>query len=281
MQGHNTRVKDSAVTEKLTDLIIGIKGAGEMASGIAWRLFQSNFKKLFMMETENPLAVRRHVSFCEAVHDGSITVEGVSAQKAENSVGIKSAWSNQCIPVLVDPGWDTIKTMKPLVVIDAILAKKNLGTTKFDAPLVIGLGPGFEAGSDVHMVIETNRGHDLGKIILNGTPEPDTGIPGNIGGHTKQRVLRAPCKGIFTSNLTIGKNISRNDVIGHVNHKLVIAGIDGVLRGLIRSNTPVKDQLKIGDIDPRGHVEYCSTISEKARAIGGSVLEAVLRTYNC
>ncbi len=268
------------MTEPLKNMIIGIKGAGEMASGIAWRLFQSNFKHIFMMEIKHPIAVRRQVSFCESIHDGSVLIEGIEAQKVSDVVGIKSAWSNQSIPVLVDPKWDTLKTMAPQVVIDAIIAKKNLGTTKFDAPLVIGLGPGFEAGNDVHMVIETNRGHNLGKIILQGCPEPNTGVPGNIGGFTKQRVLRAPCAGVFTTSVTIGKPVNKNDVIGHVNNKLVIAQIDGVLRGLIRNNTTVTDQLKIGDIDPRGHVSYCSTISEKARAIGGSVLEAILRTHN-
>jgi len=166
------------------------------------------------------------------------------------------------------------------VVVDAIIAKKNLGTNLSEAPLVIGLGPGFEAGRDVHIVIETNRGHNLGRIILNGCAEPNTGAPGNIDGHTKKRVLRSPCSGIFKSSLTIGTIVKQNDVVGHVDGKPVIAQIDGVLRGQIRNNTMVAELLKIGDIDPRGNRRHCTTISEKARAIGGSVLEAILRKYN-
>jgi len=235
-----------------------------MATGIAWRLFQSNFKHIFMVEIENPMAVRRRVSFCEAIHDGKIIV----------------AWNSNSIPVIVDPDWKSIKALQPHVVIDAIIAKKNLGTTLSEAPLVIGLGPGFEAGKDVHMAIETNRGHNLGRIILNGCPEPNTGTPGNIGGYTGERVLRSPCSGIFTSSLTIGTLVKKNDVVGYVDGKPVITQIDGVLRGQIRNSIRVKERQKIGDIDPRGNIEYCTTISEKARAIGGSVLEAILREYN-
>ena len=261
-------------------LVIGIKGAGEMATGVAWRLFQSNFKNIFMMEIQAPMAVRRQVSFCEAIHDKTITVEGVEAKKAFDPNEFQTAWDRNQIPVIVDPGWNCIKKIRPHVVIDAIIAKKNLGTHLLEAPLVIGLGPGFEAGKDVHMAIETNRGHNLGRIILNGCPEPNTGVPGNIGGYTKERVLRAPCPGIFQSSLTIGSLVKKNDIVGQVGNKPVIAQIDGVLRGRIRNNTRVTDQLKIGDIDPRGNRQYCKTISEKARAIGGSVLEAVLRKYN-
>lgn len=267
-------------TKNIKNLVIGIKGAGEMATGIACRLFKANFNHIFMMETPTPLAVRRQVSFCEAIHDETITVEGVTAHKCRNTEGIQSIWETNRIPVLADPDWDTLKTMKPHVVIDAIIAKKNLGTRMSDAPLVIGLGPGFEAGNDVHMVIETNRGHNLGRIILKGCPEPNTGIPGNIGGYTSERVLRSPCAGVFTAALPIGSPVKKNDVIGHVDNTSVVTQLDGVLRGMIRDNTRVTDKLKIGDIDPRGNIDYCNTISEKARAIGGSVLEAILRKYN-
>jgi xanthine dehydrogenase accessory factor len=271
---------DKITTGKINKLIIGIKGAGEMATGTACRLFQSNFKNIFMMETENPMAVRRHVSFCEVIHDGKIVVEGIEAKKALQPDEFATVWGTEQIPVIVDPGWDCIKLIKPHVVIDAIIAKKNLGTNRSEAPLVIGLGPGFEAGKDVHKAIETNRGHNLGRVILNGCPEPNTGAPGNINGYTKERVLRAPCPGIFTSSLTIGTLVKKNDVVGYVDDKAVITRIDGVIRGQIRNNTIVTEKLKIGDIDPRGKIEYCSTISEKARAIGGSVLEAILRQYN-
>ncbi len=251
-----------------------------MATGLACRLFQANFKHIFMMDIETPVAVRRKVSFCEAIHDGSIIVEGIEAKKISDVDEIPSVWVGNRIPVLVDPDWTAVKAMHPHVVIDAIIAKKNLGTTAFDARLVIGLGPGFEAGKDVHMVIETNRGHNLGRIILKGCPEANTGVPGNIGGYTIERVLRSPCNGVFTSALTIGTKVKENDVIGHVDGQPVTARIDGILRGLIRDHTRVTDQLKIGDIDPRGNKTYCTTISEKARAVGGSVLEAILREYN-
>jgi len=272
------------MTTHLKDLVIAVKGAGEMATGIAWHLFQSNFKHIFMMEREHPFAVRRQVSFCEAVHDGSISVEGVTAKKVSSIDQIRTAWDNNYIPVVVDPGWDTIRAIQPQVVIDAIIAKKNLGTHLSEAKLVIGLGPGFKACKDVHMVIETNRGHNLGRIISQGCAEPNTGIPGNIGGYTKKRVVRAPCKGKFTSSLSIGALVKKGDVIGKVENitgkQLVTAQIAGVLRGQIRNNTMVKDNLKIGDIDPRGQIEYCATISEKARSIAGSLLEAILRKYN-
>ncbi|MCD4720842.1 MAG: EF2563 family selenium-dependent molybdenum hydroxylase system protein [Desulfobacula sp.] len=266
--------------KNISELIIAVKGAGEMATGLACRLFQSNFKHIFMMEIQNPMAVRRQVSFCEAIHDGEIIVEGLKAKKVLHPNDIRAAWDNNSIPVIVDPGWESIKAIRPHVVIDAIIAKKNLGTNLLEAPLVIGLGPGFEAGKDVHMAIETNRGHNLGRIILKGCPEPNTGAPGNIDGYTIERVVRAPCTGIFTSSLSIGTLVKKNDVVGYVDNKPVITQIDGIVRGQIRNNISVTDKLKIGDIDPRGNIEYCTTVSEKARAIGGSVLEAILRKYN-
>ena len=265
---------------QLNELIIGIKGAGEIASGIACRLFQSNIKNIFMMEAKNPLAVRRQVSFCEAFHDGKIIVEGVEAIKIDYCNEIHHAWGEHKIPVIVDPDWTCIKTIKPHVIIDAIIAKKNLGTNLSEADLVIGLGPGFEAGKDVHIVIETNRGHNLGKVILKGCPAANTGVPGPIGGFTHERVLRAPCAGVFKSDLDIGAMVKKNQVVATVDGQDVIAQIDGVLRGQIRDNIMVKDNLKIGDIDPRSKIEYCTSISEKARAIGGSILEAVLKKYN-
>ena len=271
---------DAVIPKTISELIIAVKGAGEMATGVAWRLFQANFKKIFMMEIKNPVAVRRQVSFCEALHDGKIIVEGVEAIKTSLPDDLNAAWSKSFIPVTVDPNWEFIKVIRPHVVVDAIIAKKNLGTNLAEAPLVVGLGPGFEAGKDVHMVIETQRGHNLGRIILNGCAEPNTGEPGNISGYTKERVLRAPCSGRFRSSLTIGSLVKQNDVVGYVNDKPVVAQIGGILRGQIRNNIAVPEQLKIGDIDPRGNQQYCNTISEKARAIGGSVLEAILRKYN-
>ena len=265
---------------ELNQLVVGIKGAGEMASAIAWRLYRANIKTIFMMEISHPLAVRRAVSFCEAVYKGSATVEGVEAGKADDADGIRAAWNKKAIAVIVDPQWTAVKTMRPQIVIDAILAKANMGTATTEAPLVIGLGPGFTAPTDVHMVIETNRGHHLGRIITDGSAELDTGIPGNIGGYTEQRVLRAPVDGIFKTRHSIADLLKSGDVIGTVESEKVHAGIDGVLRGRIRSGSRASKGLKIGDIDPRKDKSYCYTISDKARAIGGSVLEGILRVFN-
>ena len=264
----------------LSELTIVIKGAGEMASAIAWRLYMANFKKILMLETAQPLAVRRRVSFCEALHDGSQTVEGVKAIMADAIGGIQTAWEQGVIAVVADPEWLLSQQVRPKVAVDAILAKKNLGTRMTDAELVIGLGPGFTAGQDVHMVIETNRGHGLGRILTTGSAQTNTGVPGSIAGYTRKRVLRAPAAGHFQTTRSIGDLVKAEEIIGTVTGKNVTSMIDGVLRGLIRSETEVTRGLKIGDVDPRGQRQHCYTISEKARAIGGSVLEAVLRVYN-
>jgi xanthine dehydrogenase accessory factor len=264
----------------LKDLIVVIKGAGEMATGVACRLFGANIRRLVMLEARKPLAVRRCVSFCEAVYDGTMTVEGVTARRAEESSQIPRIWDAGEIPVLVDPGWAVIPHLTPHAVIDAIIAKKNLGTGMKDAPLVIGLGPGFSAGMDVHRVIETNRGHNLGRIISRGMAQADTGIPGTICGVSADRVLRAPSAGIFQSESAIGDLVKKDMVLGHVDGRAVPAKINGRIRGLIRNHTPVPAGCKIGDIDPRGDAAVHDTISEKARAVGGAVLEAILNRYN-
>jgi len=265
---------------KLTQRVIAIKGAGEMASAVAWRLYMANLRSIFMMETAMPLAVRREVSFCEAVHRGSKTVEGVEAVKAGTAEDIPRMWRLGKVVVIVDPEWRTLNQIQPDVVVDAILAKHNLGTRKDDAPLVIGLGPGFVAGGDVHLVIETNRGHHLGRLIFSGSAEPDTGIPAPVGGVAAARVLRAPVAGEFQSSRNIGEAVRQGEVIGRVGETEVTAGIDGVLRGLMRTPTRVPKGIKLGDIDPRGEAGFCCTISDKARAVAGSVLEAILRTFN-
>ncbi|HKK99356.1 MAG TPA: selenium-dependent molybdenum cofactor biosynthesis protein YqeB [Desulfotignum sp.] len=264
----------------LKDLVIVIKGAGEMATGIACRLFRANFRHLVMLETDMPMAVRRCVSFCEAVYDGAVTVEGITARKADRSSKIPRIWQAGEVPVLVDPEWVVVPALQPHVVIDAIIAKKNLGTDMAEAPLVIGLGPGFSAGTDVHFVIETNRGHNLGRIISRGSAQADTGIPGTICGVSRDRVLRAPCAGVFESSNTIGDLVTKDQVLGHVDKMPVTAKIDGMIRGLIRNSTRVPAGCKIGDIDPRGTGVVHDTISEKARAVGGAVLEAILGRYN-
>jgi xanthine dehydrogenase accessory factor len=271
---------ESKVRHKLNDLIVVIKGAGEMASAVAWRLYMANIRQILMLETSSPLAVRRAVSFCEAVHDGHQIVEGVKAKRADSSDDIRTCWKKESVAVCIDPEWKLLAKFRPDVVIDAILAKKNLGTAMVEAPLVIGLGPGFAAGQDVHLVIETNRGHHLGRIITEGRAEPNTAVPGSINGYTQERVLRAPCEGEFKAAYSIGDSVKKGELIGTVAADPVRAQIDGVLRGLIRSFTHVRAGLKIGDIDPRGDARYCHTISDKARAISGSVLEAILRVLN-
>ena len=193
----------------LNEIIIAVKGAGEMASAVAWRLYMSNFRKILMLETDYPLAVRREVSFCEAVHEGEKEVEKVRAVRVQNPDEIKPCWEKNEIAVVADPQWQTLKAIQPEVIVDAVLAKKNLGTHMNEAPLVIGLGPGFYAGKDVHLVIETNRGHNLGTIITSGEAEPNTGTPGAIGGFTEERVLRAPGDGKFQSVRNIGDVVSK------------------------------------------------------------------------
>jgi xanthine dehydrogenase accessory factor len=264
----------------LSDLKILIRGAGEMATGSACRLHDSGFFRILMTEIEKPLAVRRSVSFCEAVYEKSWTVEGVRAELVNHVEEAHELWETKSIPVLVDPPVKCLNAFQPDILIDAILAKKNTGTSMQAAPLVIALGPGFSAGKDAHYVVETARGHQLGRLISSGYSLPNTGIPGDIAGYSALRVLRAPTKGVFLSELFIGAVVEEGQLIGHVSGAPVKAALNGVLRGLIQPGSAVTPNLKIGDIDPRGNPSYCVTISEKARAIAGTVLEAILRTYN-
>lgn len=261
---------------------IVIRGAGEMASAVAWRLYMANLRRICMLDLDRPLCVRRQVSFCTALEAGTALVEGVRAVAARSLDDIHGAWRSRSIAVLGTTAWAGLGASAPAaeVLIDAILAKRNLGTRKDAARLVIALGPGFTAGDDCHLVIETNRGHHLGRIIASGCAEPNTGIPGEIAGHTADRVLRAPAAGRFESGRAIGDTVRRGDVIGHVAGQPVIAGLDGMLRGLIRPGTAVSAALKLGDIDPRARREHCVTISDKARAIAGAVLEGVMRYWN-
>ncbi|OGA34694.1 MAG: hypothetical protein A3F75_14320 [Betaproteobacteria bacterium RIFCSPLOWO2_12_FULL_64_23] len=259
---------------------IVVKSAGEMASAIAWRLYMANMRRICMLDLDNPLCVRRQVSFCTALESGAAVVEGVRAVAARDRDEIEAAWRAQTIAVVRISDWDRIEGVAPDVVIDAILAKRNLGTRKDEANLVIALGPGFTAGADCDLVIETNRGHDLGRIIASGCAAPNTGIPGDIAGHTEERVLRAPAAGTFKSQRAIGDTVHRNDIVGQVAGHPVTARVDGMLRGLIPSGTAVTTGLKLGDIDPRGKQEHCDTISDKARAIAGAVLEGVMRHCN-
>lgn len=268
------------MTDHLPFLKIIIRGAGEMATGTACRLHRSGFTRILMTEIDKPMAVRRAVSFCEAVHEGSWTVEGIEASRISVPEEAPRLWDERVIPVIVDPTNESRQSLKPDVTVDAILAKENLGTTINDANLVIGLGPGFVAGSDVHYVVETSRGHDLARLIVEGEAAPNTGVPGDIGGHTIKRVIRAPARGLFKSDLAIGTPVGEGQILGRVDGQEVRAALRGVLRGLIRPGILVEKDLKIGDVDPRGIVSNCFTISEKARAIGGTVLEAIMMRYN-
>lgn len=267
-------------TRTLQERMVVIKGAGEMATGVACRLFGANLRRILMLETANPLAVRRRVSFCEAVHEGSALVEGIAAVRVASDEEIAKAWKAGMVAVRVDPQAESVSRLGVDVLIDATLAKRNLGISIAAAPLVVALGPGFEAGRDCHIVVETNRGHDLGRLLRSGMAAEDTGIPGAIGGYTSERVLRAPTDGRFVTHKRIGDWVRSGESIGLVGDVQVPASIDGILRGLIRPGSTVKKGLKIGDIDPRQQPDYCDTISEKARAIGGAVLEAVLSVYN-
>ncbi len=273
-------MKKAEIETLLDETIVGIKGAGDIATGVAVRLTRSGFSKIFMMEVESPLAVRRAVSFCEAVHDGRTVVEDITAVRASSKKAIVGAWESGQIPVIVDPRWNLLSSITPRVLVDAILAKKNLGTTLEDAPFVIGLGPGFTAPRDVHAVVETMRGHDLGRVIHQGTAQANTGVPGDIGGNTVERVYRAPTTGTFHSDHKIADRIEAGDVIGDVDGIAVAAKIDGVLRGLMREGTVAHKGVKVGDIDPRGCAAHCFTVSDKARAIGGGVLEAIMGAYD-
>jgi len=270
----------SAGTGILVSPFIVVKSAGEMASAIAWRMYMSKLRRICMLDLDDPLCVRRQVSFCTALESGAAEVEGVRAVAARDRDGIEAAWKAQAIAVVRISDWARIGGFAPDVVIDAILAKRNLGTRKDEASLVIALGPGFTAGVDCHLVIETNRGHDLGRIIVAGSAQPNTGIPGDIAGHTDERVLRAPAAGTFQSQSAIGDSVRKNDIVGEVAGQPVVARLDGVLRGLIRPGTGVTIGLKLGDIDPRGRREHCGTISDKARAIAGAALEGVMRHCN-
>lgn len=256
-------------------MLILIRGAGDLASGIALRLFHAGLS-VFMTEAARPTAIRRTVAFSQAVALGETQVEDVTARLCQvgDVAGILAAGE---IPVLVDPEAAAISVLRPQVVVDAILAKRNLGTRITDAPVVIGVGPGFTAGVDCHAVVETMRGHTLGRVIWAGSALPNTNIPGLIGGFAGERVLRAPADGIFQPALEIGALVKAGDVAGYVGEKAMVCTIGGVLRGILPPDTPVHKGMKSGDVDPRGSVEHCYTVSDKALAIGGGVLEAILQ----
>lgn len=297
------------------NLLIICRGAGDLATGIIHRLHRAGHR-VIALETDYPAAIRRQVSFCEAVYDGSAAVEGVTARivpaladaetDTETYSGINDTpaahiasekWDSLAIeavleagevPLLIDPKGESIALLKPDVVVDAIIAKKNLGTTIDMAPLVIGVGPGFTAGQDVHLVIESMRGHNLARIITDGMAQPNTGVPGNIAGFTSERVIHAPAAGYIHDVRKIGDIVQKGDEIARIypdkesydnalsEYVPVNATITGIIRGLIREGYYFRKGFKIADIDPReSELTNCFTISDKARSIAGSVLEAV------
>jgi xanthine dehydrogenase accessory factor len=224
--------------------------------------------------------VRRRVAFCEAVCEGEKEVEGVVAKLISSPDEIFQVWRDGKLPLLVDPEAKVKNILKPDILVDAIIAKKNLGTKITDAPLVIGLGIGFQASKDVHVVIETNRGHNLGRVVLLGEAELNTGIPGEISGVSVERVFRAPKAGRFSTTKNIGDYIKVHEAVAFIDGAPVEALVGGVIRGVLRDGTQVQQGMKVGDVDPRGIKEYCYTISDKARAIAGGVLEAILIRFN-
>lgn len=253
-----------------------IRGAGEMATGTAHRLFRSGYP-VVMSELPQPLAVRRTVAFAQAVFDGACTVEDVPGQRTyclEEAVAL-TAQGRVAVYVGEIRGGD-LSYLNPVALVDATMAKENLGTSKDEAPVVIALGPGFVAGVDAHAVIETNRGHDLGRVLYSGSAQANTSDPGDICGYTRQRVVKFPRAGVFHSTVQIGNGILAGQEFGRIDDEPILAPLGGIVRGLLMSGTWVPAGAKLGDIDPRGLQEYCYTISDKARAIAGGVLEALL-----
>jgi xanthine dehydrogenase accessory factor len=250
-----------------------IKGAGDLATGVALRLFRSGFA-VVMTELPEPTVVRRTVSFADAVYRGRTAVEGVEAARAEDHGQARRLLTEGVVPVVVDSAAAVRHELQPVLLVDAVMAKRNTGTRIDDAPAVVALGPGFVAGREVHAVVETSRGHHLGRVLTSGSAAPDTGVPGDIGGFTAERLLRAPAAGVFIGAREIGDAVSAGDVVGHVDDVPVRAGIDGILRGLLHPGLEVTVGFKLGDVDPRGDRAHCFRVSDKAMAIAGGVLEA-------
>jgi len=268
-----------------TDSLILLRGGGDLGTGVAHRLVRSGYR-VVVLESDTPRAVRRRVAFAEAVFEGVVTVEGVTARKVGASeaaaalAGARTPASadgrTPWVPVVVDPDGACINDLNPAVVVDARMAKRNLGTCRDDAPLTVALGPGFVAGSDVDLVIETKRGHSLGTVIETGAALPNTGVPGRVGGAAARRLLRSPADGEFLSSRSIGDIVLEGDEVASVAGKPVVAAVGGIVRGLISSGLNVREGEKVGDVDPRGSEIDPGAISDKARAIGGAVLEALL-----
>lgn len=255
--------------------MILIRGAGDLATGVAHRLKKCGFD-IVMTEIAEPTTVRRTVAFSQAVYDKEVEVEGIKAIVAYDKDQFYKIIEEGNIPVIIDENAKVIDNIKPDVVVDAIIAKNNLGTNINDAKIVIALGPGFEAGIDCHCVVETQRGHYLGKAIYKGSAIPNTGVPGNIGGYTKERIIRADSDGKIMPVAKIGDYVEKGDVVAYVNETPIFAQLNGIVRGMLQEGIKVHRGMKSGDIDPRCEKKHCFTISDKARSIAGGVLEAIL-----
>ena len=269
------------------DELVIVRGAGDLATGVVYSLYKAHLK-IIILETQYPSSLRRKVSLSEAVYDGESKVEDIEAvlvKSYEEALNIIANKDYKKIPILIDPNCDILKNIKPAFLIDAIIAKKNLGTNKSIAKYTIALGPGFTAGKDCDIVIETMRGHNLGRMYLEGEAIPNTGIPGNIGGKEAERVIHASSDGIIENVKNIGDFVKEKEVIAYINNNNekieVLATFDGLLRGIIKDGFKVHKGLKIADIDPRkSEYNNCFTISDKARNLGGSVLTAMMYLYN-
>lgn len=259
----------------MSELVI-VRGGGDLASGVIQKFHRSGFRVL-VLETKKPSFIRRAVCYGEAIYEKEVILEGSKAVLAHRIDEIDKILDGGDIAVIVDPSGDTIKKSKPLAVVDAILAKKNLGTNLQMAPITIGIGPGFNAGQDVDIVIETMRGHDLGRLIFSGEAKKNTGIPGIIKGYGRERVIYSKVDGVIKNTKEIGDLVEKGEIVALIDNTEVISPLTGVLRGLIRDGYQVPKGFKIGDVDPRrDQQQNCHTISDKARSIGGSALEAVL-----
>lgn len=257
------------------DALVVIKGGGDLATGVGYRLFRAGFQVL-VTEIPKPTVVRRTVAFAEAVYAGECSVEGIQAKLAGSVDDAGALLRQDIVPVLVDPQATCVGRLRPAVVVDGIMAKANTGTGLNDASVVVALGPGFTAGVDCHAVIETNRGHHLGRAITDGPASPDTGVPGSINGETARRILRAPAPGVVRTQAAIGDCLREGDAVAEVDGQVVRTSLAGVLRGLLHDGLTVAQDMKIGDVDPRAKPEHCFTISDKSLAIGGGALEAIM-----
>lgn len=260
-------------------MIIWVRGAGDIATGIAFRLHKSGFS-VVMSDLPQPTSIRRTICFSEAIIKGETKVEDITAHFARSADEAQKILQRGDIVVIADPTGDIAKQLAPVAVVDAILAKKNLGTKISDASIVIAAGPGFTAGVDCHAVVETMRGHTLGRVYYSGSALPDTGVPGNIGGFTLERLLRAPRAGVFRGIKQIGDVVEAGEVCAYVDGEPMISRIKGVLRGLLPDGIVVYEGMKSGDVDPRCEILHCFTVSDKALSIGGGVLEALLHGLN-